>query len=145
MSSITDLLETAVKHLDCLTAGQHPFIKEALSELMKIESQNINEDLLSSPQTEIEALRALIAAIRAPLTEENRLKPKQKEWYEDIPEQGVLCWVSDVVEKPSRGDDLNLIMKKYEEFISISNISWLCATPLTDDEIRQFLRGESHE
>jgi selenocysteine-specific translation elongation factor len=72
MSSITDLLETAVKHLDCLTAGQHPFIKEALSELMKIESQNITEDL-SSPQTEIEALRARIAELEARINNGERV------------------------------------------------------------------------
>ena len=27
-----------------------------------------------------------------------RLKPKEPDWWEDIPEHGVLCWVSDIDE-----------------------------------------------
>jgi hypothetical protein len=74
-------------------------------------------------------------------TREYRIKPQPKPWYENIPPHGVLCWVSNKVDI---GPDL-MAIHKYDKdekrFYSKRLLSWAYATPLTDDEIRQFLRG----
>jgi hypothetical protein len=73
-----------------------------------------------------------------------RIKPKPLEWYENIPSQGVLCWVSDKNPKIKFG--LACITKvavgNYQEYVDRNDISWSYATPLTNEEIEQFLRGE---
>lgn len=60
------------------------------------------------------------------------------EWYEDIPEKGVLCWVSDVAAE-NKGS-VNIV-NRYERklFITISDVCWLYATPLTPEEIKEYL------
>jgi hypothetical protein len=66
------------------------------------------------------------------------------EWFENIPSQGVLCWVSDKNPKIKFG--LACITKvavgNYQEYVDRNDISWSYATPLTNEEIKQFLRGE---
>ena len=65
-----------------------------------------------------------------------RIKPKGPEWFEQIPEHGVLCWVSDIYSNPDANNAaLRVITKHFFD-------EWRYATPLTDDEIKQFLRGE---
>lgn len=73
-----------------------------------------------------------------------RIKPEQPKWYENIPKHGVLCWVS------SNHRDLKKLIATITEynpdaqwpFIEHVDGSWKFATPLTNDEIRQFLREE---
>lgn len=43
--NVTNALEIALNHLDCLTAGQHPFIKEGRRALMTHEVSEIEIDL----------------------------------------------------------------------------------------------------
>ena len=73
-----------------------------------------------------------------------RIKPELPEWYENIPSHGVLCWVSDKNPKIKFG--LACITKvevgNYQEYVDRNDISWSYATPLTNEEIKQFLRGE---
>lgn len=74
---------------------------------------------------------------------EYRIKPKKPEWYENIPEHGVLCWVSDTRSNPSSDTALRIITThKSGEFEEPFGTEWAYATPLTDAEIKQFLRGE---
>jgi hypothetical protein len=77
---------------------------------------------------------------------EYRIKPKQPEWYENIPEHGVLCWVSDREKHPDKHCWLRIVdAYRHDDlypFKQMGQLSWLYATPLTDDEIRQYLRGE---
>mgnify|MGYP006299338035 CR=1 FL=1 len=73
---------------------------------------------------------------------EYRLKPKQPEWYKDIPPYGVLCRVW------NDEDDYKVITLVYSWLYDLPEPfggdwdRWRHATPLTDDEIRMFLRGE---
>jgi hypothetical protein len=73
-------------------------------------------------------------------TREYRIKPQETPWYDSIPPQGVLCWVSDITEKPH--SRFERITHKGSSFQTNHGTCWKYATPLTDDEIRQFLRGE---
>lgn len=74
-----------------------------------------------------------------------RIKPKVFEWYENIPEHGVLCWVSDI--NASLKVAIGIIISKHHGeypslFKATDATTWVYAKPLTDDEIKQFLRGE---
>lgn len=68
-----------------------------------------------------------------------------REWYDNIPKQGRLCWVWDnyLFEPCER---VITVINRYsiEEklFISLRNVPWRYAVPLTDDEIKQFLTQE---
>lgn len=74
---------------------------------------------------------------------EYRIKPKKPQWYEDIPAHGVLCWVSDKRSNPSSDNALRIITaRKSDCFEGPGATIWRFATPLTDDEIKQFLRGD---
>lgn len=79
---------------------------------------------------------------RVPAWDENskyRLKPKEPEWYENIPPQGVLCWVYDV--EGTKELFLRVIKGKEGELFRVkSGSTWKYATPLTNDEIKGFLR-----
>lgn len=68
-----------------------------------------------------------------------RIKPKKPKWYEDIPPQGILCWVRN----HDRFEPVIDIIKGVRDGLYESKLNeWNIATPLTDDEIRQFLRGD---
>ena len=60
-----------------------------------------------------------------------RRKPKEPEWYENIPGHGVLCWVSDIDESTR-----NVIDRIKDE----NKKGWKYATPLTNEEIERFKR-----
>lgn len=74
-----------------------------------------------------------------------RIKPEEPEWWENIPEHGVLCWVSDDNCKPNSSNYMRVIITKIEKssyfaFKDKHNVKWSFATPLTNEEIKQFLR-----
>jgi hypothetical protein len=74
-----------------------------------------------------------------------RIKPKPPKWYENIPKQGVLCWVSSTVEYPNRANSSLTIIKALDingNYADYLNHTWFDAEPLTNEEIKQFLRGE---
>lgn len=80
-------------------------------------------------------------------TREWRIKPESLKWYEKIPKHGVLCWVSAIPNDPMIENDTICIILKYVEdalnpFYSNFGQYWKYAIPLTDEEIKQFLRGE---
>lgn len=65
-------------------------------------------------------------------------------WYENIPEQGKLCWVS---HKDSRNKQTQIIHDYRDthitKFFSNYTAEWYYeATPLTNEEIKQFLQDE---
>ncbi len=76
---------------------------------------------------------------------EYRIKPKEPEWWENIPERGVLCWVNDYDPDPNIGL-INVVIKvesgNYRRFVDVNDCRWDYAIPLTNEEIKQFLRGE---
>ena len=66
------------------------------------------------------------------------------EWHDCIPEHGVLCWVYD---DKVDGYDVDVIISKINDnhgfiYKAINRTQWGNATPLTDDEIKLFLRGK---
>ena len=71
-------------------------------------------------------------------TVEELLKPEPPKWYENIPEQGVLCWL---------GKDTRLVKMvvgtedDYCMLANGSNIPLKKVIPLTDEEIESFKRG----
>lgn len=75
---------------------------------------------------------------------EFRVKPKEPEWYENIPEHGVLCWVSDSNTIPNAINAVSLIVKHglngNREYLDIRGVMWMYATPLTNEEIEGFKR-----
>lgn len=71
-----------------------------------------------------------------------RIKPQEKPWYDQIPPHGVLCWAGDASDE--KFIKIIISVEAYGEyrFIDQSECGWNHATPLTNDEIKQFLRGE---
>ena len=74
-----------------------------------------------------------------------RRKPKESkepEWYENIPEHGVLCWVDDINETARNIiERITFVVNEHEfyRFRSRETI-WKYATPLTNEEIEAFKR-----
>jgi len=66
-----------------------------------------------------------------------RAKPN---WWENIPKHGVLCWVCDVNESPNSDHSMAIIISSALK--TNQGAYWHYATPLTNEEIKQFLRGE---
>ncbi len=67
-----------------------------------------------------------------------------REWYDNIPKRGRLCWVSD--RYANNYNNIRIIVEydycQQLPFISKNAGAWLHAVPLTDDEIKQFLTQE---
>ena len=69
------------------------------------------------------------------------------EWYENIPEQGILCWCGSRQHNLPIDSKCITIITRYffgdsEPFMSISGFRHENCIPLTNEEIEQFLRGE---
>ena len=64
--------------------------------------------------------------------------PKKPEWYENIPEQGVLCWLNGSVYELHRGH-ITSEMRYLKFGLTPSPLTEL--TPLTNEEIESFKRG----
>ena len=62
-------------------------------------------------------------------------------WYDNIPEGGVLCWVSDRDPLPGSGNCFAMILKHSAEqgFTTKIGTVWKHATPLPKQEIQQLL------
>lgn len=63
--------------------------------------------------------------------EESRYRPKKKEWYDNIPEEGVLCWCKGGRDKP-----YPMVIYKYEDefFYDSDSYRWLSAVPVKPEE-----------
>jgi hypothetical protein len=76
-----------------------------------------------------------------------RIKPEPLEWYENIPEQGILCWYGDNYHNlPTDSKCITIITRYFsgdgKPFMSISGFRHENCIPLTSEEIKQFLQGE---
>lgn len=77
-----------------------------------------------------------------------RIKPEPPEWYENIPEHGVLCWYgSKYHELPVKSRCLTIITRYLQgeglPFVSSSGARHENCLPLTNEEIKQFFIRES--
>jgi len=64
------------------------------------------------------------------------------EWYENIPEKGVLCWVSDIKDKPDNKCRVASIKWwHYEDgfYYECGDSPWKYATPLSSEEVQAYL------
>jgi|LakMenEpi03Aug12_release.lakeMendotaPanAssembly.Ray.scaffolds.fasta_scaffold302433_3 hypothetical protein len=67
------------------------------------------------------------------------------EWYENIPSHGVLCWVHNTIEHPNSSNSSLAVIRDLSidgNYMDYLFNEWFYATPLTNEEIKQFLRGE---
>jgi len=68
-------------------------------------------------------------------------KVVKKEWYEDIPEKGILCWCKD--SRSNKPQEIVLVVeyRDTEEYpyITIAGDYYKYAIPLTNEEIKEFL------
>lgn len=64
----------------------------------------------------------------------------KQNWYDNIPEHGVLCWVHNA----KKITPICSIITKYRDNTFVSGVGgfWDYAEPLTNKEIKQFLREE---
>lgn len=69
---------------------------------------------------------------------EHRIKPKETEWWENIPEHGVLCWVIEDVEVELRPEVI--VEWQIRNDRMYFNDFYIAATPLTNEEIERFKR-----
>ena len=66
-------------------------------------------------------------------------KEEEVPWYENIPEQGILCWLSDV--SPEVKSCFGKVFSKDKEGFTAS-VSFKYATPMTLEEIKQYILEE---
>ena len=76
-----------------------------------------------------------------------RIKPEPPKWFENISEQGILCWCGSRHHNlPTDSKCITIITRYFfgdsEPFMSISGFRHENCIPLTNEEIEQFLRGE---
>ena len=71
-----------------------------------------------------------------------RIKPKEQDWWENIPEHGVLCWVSDIDESTRNIIERITFVVNEDDFYRFRSheTRWKYATPLTNKEIEEFKR-----
>lgn len=63
---------------------------------------------------------------------------KRAEWYEDIPEKGVLCWVGNSTHAINK-QFLSIIINKEDDIFYSSSGTWCSAIPLTKEEALQYI------
>jgi len=77
-----------------------------------------------------------------------QLKQPEPKWYDNIPKQGVLCWVGDYAPITKNSNSLRTIVEydpdRLCSFImhrcEASIAAWVNAVPLTNEEIEEFKR-----
>ena len=67
---------------------------------------------------------------------------REPEWYENIPEKGILCWVHDYDQEAKV--HINIINKYLYDYLqlkfkSTTKVNWRYAKPLTEEEVKEYL------
>ena len=63
----------------------------------------------------------------------------KQNWYDNIPESGVLCWVSDVDNNAKKSASIITNYNNKLNFAFTGQYSWKYATPLTRKELELYL------
>ena len=68
------------------------------------------------------------------------LEEQETKWYDNIPEGGILCWVTGR-KQPDRYyiDSITRWDRSNRRYYSVTNVPWASATPLTKVEIQDFM------
>lgn len=69
-----------------------------------------------------------------PLWEDNNKYRVKPNWYDNIPEEGVLCWV-DFDDEIARLRLVTSYDEEQEKFFDDSGVKWYTATPITSSEL----------
>ena len=71
----------------------------------------------------------------------------QEKWYENIPDGGVLCWVTDHKSQINKKDAMRSVtaLLTSKEGFKCDAGTWIYATPLTKQEIQVFLSNAPDE
>lgn len=68
---------------------------------------------------------------------------KEEQWYDNIPEQGVLCWVKT---RPEHRGIVRTVIgcskKCVPPYLTDTGANWTYATPLTKEEVLHYVYGE---
>ena len=72
--------------------------------------------------------------------------PKASEWYDNIPEQGVLCWC----DSDDMFPDVRIIVgyrpnHKFYKYVDVNDVSYVSATPMTAEEIAKYIPEKQNE
>ena len=120
ISDEMDTMRASIKELE--------YDVEVRDELLK----KVLEYWKDSPQLSI-FLNRILGKIK-------EILPEEPQWWDDIPEKGILCWVGDY-EFDCVGNNIRIIMKKDNGVFHTSvGGPWKHAEPLTKDEIMEFLK-----
>ena len=67
---------------------------------------------------------------------ECKYRPKYKHWYENIPKEGILCWVWDRDDYSKSNAEPIILFEKNSEYPFISNntVGWVNAEPVKPEE-----------
>lgn len=72
---------------------------------------------------------------------ENWKEYKDTQWYNNIPDEGILCWVDDYNDYTK--DTATIIKSKKLNFIGLEGSFWKFATPVKPEECFQCLSNEN--
>ena len=93
--------------------------------------------LSANDEERIKLLERAISALEVRIG----LKPikslREKKWYENIPDGGVLCWVKDEDGEPFFR--INVIFERNGDFYKSKHLAYHYAKPLTKQEIQVFM------
>ncbi len=73
-------------------------------------------------------------------------RPKPKEWFDDIPKEGILCWVWDSEGVPIKRAISVICKNKTVQnipFESVTGATWRFATPIKPEECYQGAKGDN--
>ena len=83
-------------------------------------------------------------AIAIAIAEQSKkLEQPEPKWYDNIPEQGVLCWCGDYGNEHFTDRNVHNIVRVTEgggKFVTLRGTPWKIAVPLTNEEIEEFKR-----
>ncbi len=70
---------------------------------------------------------------------------RSSKWYEKVPFELTLCWVSNCTENPAKGDKIRLIADYQKDFYlpfrAFKGMGYKYATQLTDEELLESIVG----
>jgi len=75
-----------------------------------------------------------------------KYRPKPKEWFDDIPKEGILCWVWDSERVPIERSVSIICKNKTVQnipFESVTGATWRFATPIKPEECYQGAKGDN--
>lgn len=104
------------------------------------ETDKTDKEMLQELLERVEALEKAQSIPLSPVTTV-QIKLEEKQWYDDIPEKGVLCWVSDGNPDEKETPEIVVLFMENERkgFGGKNGDHWVHATPMTKEEVEEYL------